>query len=154
MHIGYGRARKGLSACEHLEDHAAKCPDIGALVDRQTARLLGTHVGRRTKNGALMRAAGRGRYGSRDILHLDQLRKAEVQDLYRAVGRQLDVRRFQIPMDDALLVRRVQCLGDLTRNGQRLGHRQGVAGECGRPASVHSISSRTRKQRPFDSSNP
>ena len=33
-------------------------------------------------------------------------------------GTHLDVRRFQIPMDDPLLVRGFQCLGDLLGDGQ------------------------------------
>jgi hypothetical protein len=41
----------------------------------------------------------------------------------RAVGADLDVRRLQIPMNDALLVRRLERLRKLCRNGQRLGQR-------------------------------
>ena len=37
---------KAATAGEHLVEHAAERPDVGALVDRLTARLLGTHVGR------------------------------------------------------------------------------------------------------------
>ena len=57
----------------------------------------------------------------------DRLREAEVEHFHRAVGTQLDVRRFQVAMNDALLVRRIECLGDLTRNRQGLGNRQGAA---------------------------
>ena len=32
-------------AGQHFEQHAAERPDVGALVDRLAARLLGTHVG-------------------------------------------------------------------------------------------------------------
>ena len=38
---------------QHLVEHAAERPDVGALVDRQSARLLGTHVGGRADDGAL-----------------------------------------------------------------------------------------------------
>ena len=46
------------SACErrspgqHFVEHAAERPDVGALVDRLAARLLGAHVGRGAKNHA------------------------------------------------------------------------------------------------------
>ena len=52
---------------------------------------------------------------------LDRLRQAEVEHLHRAVGADLDVRRLEIAMDDALLVRRFERLGDLLRDRQRLG---------------------------------
>ena len=42
----------------------------------------------------------------------------------------LDVRRFQIPVDDALLVRRFDRLGDLPRDRQRLVDRHPVAPEA------------------------
>ena len=45
--------------------------------------------------------------------------QAEVQHLDRAVGRDLDVGRLQIAMDDAVLVRRFERLGNLPRDRQR-----------------------------------
>ena len=51
---------------------------------------------------------------------LQRLREAEVQHLHRAVRPHLDVRRLQIAMNDALLVRRFERLGDLLRDRQRL----------------------------------
>ena len=38
---------------EHLVEHAAERPDVGALVDGLAARLLGTHVRRRAEDHAL-----------------------------------------------------------------------------------------------------
>ena len=40
------------------------------------------------------------------------------------LGRELDVRRLQVAMDDALLVRRFETRGDLARDGERLIERQ------------------------------
>ena len=37
-------AFEGLPACEHLEKDAAKCPDVGPIVDIFSADLLGAHV--------------------------------------------------------------------------------------------------------------
>ena len=53
-----------------------------------------------------------------------RLRQAEVEHLHDAVGRDLDVGRLQIAMDDALLVRRFERVGDLPRDGQRLADRR------------------------------
>jgi hypothetical protein len=47
---------------------------------------------------------------------IGELRQAEVENLHDAVGRDLDVRRLQIAMDDPLLVRVLEGLADLTRD--------------------------------------
>ena len=52
---------------------------------------------------------------------LRQLRKAEVEDFDRAIVANLDVRRLQIAMDDALLVRRFERVGDLPGDLQGFG---------------------------------
>ena len=44
------------------------------------------------------------------------LRQPEVQHLHRAIGFDLDVGGLQIAMDDALLVRGLERLGDLLRD--------------------------------------
>ena len=51
---------------------------------------------------------------------LDRLREAEIEHLHGPVRADLDVGRLEIAMDDALLVRRVERLGDLPRDRQRL----------------------------------
>ena len=45
-------------------------------------------------------------------------RQSKGQNLYGAVIFDLDVRRFEVAVDDALLVRRLQCIGDLPGNRQ------------------------------------
>ena len=47
-------------------------------------------------------------------------RETEVEHLDGAVGADLDVRRLEIAMDDAALVRGFEGLGDLLRDRQRL----------------------------------
>ena len=47
-------------------------------------------------------------------------RQAEVEHLDGAVGADLDVARLEIAMDDALLVRGVERVGDLPRDAERL----------------------------------
>ena len=51
---------------------------------------------------------------------LSGFRQPEVEHLHGAVRADFDVRRLQITMDDALLVRRLQRLGDLFRDQQCL----------------------------------
>ena len=58
-----------------------------------------------------------------------RLRQAEVEHLHRAVRPDLDVRGLQVPVDDAVLVRCLECLGDLFRDRQRLFDRDRAARE-------------------------
>ena len=51
---------------------------------------------------------------------LRPLGEPEVEDLHGPVGPHLDVRGLQVAVDDSLLVRRLQRLGDLSRDGQRV----------------------------------
>ena len=51
---------------------------------------------------------------------LHRLREPEVEHLHRTVRSNFDIGRLQVPVDDALLVRRRQRLGDLFRDRQRL----------------------------------
>ena len=54
QHRGYRLRRvvavEGSRAGEHLEQHGAERPDVGAAIDRLAARLLGAHVGRGAQN--------------------------------------------------------------------------------------------------------
>ena len=85
------------------------------------ARLLRAHVGRGAENHArrvvpIRRRAVGDRDDRRRLLAARRLRQPEVEHLHRAVRRDLDVRRLQIAMDDALLVRGFERLGDLPRD--------------------------------------
>ena len=61
------------------------------------------------------------------------LRQAKVQHLYRAVVAHLDVRGFEVAMNDAVLVSGGKRVGDLPRDRQRFVDRQ-------RPAAMRSAS--------------
>jgi hypothetical protein len=52
-----------------------------------------------------------------------RLREAEVQHLHRAVRAHLDVGRLEIAMDDALIVRGFERIGDLSRDRADVGER-------------------------------
>ena len=66
--------------------------------------------------------------GRSTLLSVSRVRRrqpgqAEIEDLDRAVGADLDVRGFEIAMDDAPLVRGFERVGDLFRDRQRFGQR-------------------------------
>src|SRR5213075_529420 len=99
-------------------------PDVGALVDRLTSRLLRAHVRGGAENRTHDRRAHN--YG-RGLRHIrtgpfgrEGFCETEVQHLDYSIGRDLDVGRFEIAMDDPGPVRGVQCVGDLLRESQSL----------------------------------
>ncbi len=59
--VGHIVAGKGSRAGQHLEQHAPEGPDVGTLVDRFAARLLGRHV----RGGAQNARGGPGRWQPR-----------------------------------------------------------------------------------------
>ena len=58
QHVRDVVARERAAAGEHLVEHDAEGPDVGALVDGLAARLLGRHVGRRAEDHAHLRRRG------------------------------------------------------------------------------------------------
>ena len=73
--IGHRRTSKRALARQHLVEHAAKRPDIGAFVHRQPARLLRAHVRRRAEDDARLRPVRRdGRRPARDQAQLHRRR--------------------------------------------------------------------------------
>ncbi|HSC25848.1 MAG TPA: hypothetical protein VLD67_01160 [Vicinamibacterales bacterium] len=53
--VGHRVGGKRCSARQHLVEHAAERPDVGAFVDELAARLLRAHVRRGAQNYALQR---------------------------------------------------------------------------------------------------
>ncbi len=113
---------------EHLVEKGTERPDVGALVHDPASGLLGRHVGR----GAEDEPGGRAGVGERrrlrqvgggrdsPTLAAPRLGQAEVEDLDLPVRRHLHVRGLEVAVDDALLVRLLEGLGDLLRDGDRL----------------------------------
>jgi len=105
--------------------NAALIRDIGAAIDRLAARLLGRHVGGGSEDqpgrGGVLRHSRRQRKARVGGLRLPRFGEPEIEDLDRPVWPELDVGRFEITVDDALLVRRLESFGDLERDGDRLG---------------------------------
>jgi hypothetical protein len=113
-------------AGEHLVQDAAERPDVTTLVRLVSLRLFGGHVGCRTENHAdarhQRRRRNRRRCGDVGVVGRDfrvrELREAEVQDFHRSVRPKLDVGRLQVAVDDSMVVRRLERLGDLFRDAQ------------------------------------
>ena len=107
-------------------EHAAERPDIGALVDRLAARLLGAHVRAGAEDHAVVRRIGI-RGSKLRVALVDRgwrrLRQTEIQQLHRSVGCDLHVARLQVAMDNAFAVGRLESLGELTCDLQRLANR-------------------------------
>jgi len=113
---------RGPSA-EHLEQDGAHREQVRARVDRQTARLLRRHVARRAEHDARQRESGfveRGRDGAR---------QPEVEQL-DAVRRQEDVGRFQIAVQHATAVQRVEHAQHRQRDGGPIRERHRAAREA------------------------
>ena len=126
-HLRHVLAVKGASPRQHLVQHAAEGPDVAPLVSLSSFRLLRGHIRRGSeddaragqhggaRDGRRLRPVGRAR---RVLLGCQRLREPEVQHLHRPVRAQLDVRRLEIAMDDALLVRGFKSFRDLFRYRQ------------------------------------
>ena len=111
---------------QHLVEHAAERPDVGAPVHHLTRGLLGRHVGRGAQDDAhlgLRRGNGR-RFccvcGSTD----PSLGETEIQHFDDTVRANLDVARLEVAMDDAALVGVIERINDLSRDGRCLVERQ------------------------------
>ena len=116
------------AAGEHLIEHAPKRPDVGSLVDDLSTRLLRTHVGGGAEDHALTRPVHCHRRRLREVGHRSfaghHFCQPEVEDLHSAVWCDLDVRWLEIAVDDPFLVRSIEPVRDLARDGQRLRDRE------------------------------
>ena len=125
--VGNGLAFEEPLAGQHFEEDDPERPDIGALVDRQTARLLRRHVRRRAEDHPELGPV-RGRQGRR--LHqrrrarelgrgataragLHRLGQSEIEDLGLSFTGSLYVLRFEITVDNSLVVGLLERLRDL-----------------------------------------
>ena len=93
---------------QHLVEHAAERPDVGALVDGLPARLLGAHVRRRAENDARLRSSPAIVIVGECVSALRRRRRGSIafarpksSTFTTPSARDLDVGRLQIAMDDA-----------------------------------------------------
>ncbi len=115
-------------AGNHLQQHHAEGPDVGAPVDGLAAGLLGAHVGggaEQCTDGGHRRGDRRGvgqprRAARAGRVPFERLGQAEVEQLDLAVGGEHHVGRLEIAVDDAAVVSRFEAPRDLERQLQRL----------------------------------
>ena len=125
-------AVEGALAREHLVEDRTEGKDVAARVGGTAAHLLGRHVAERAENDSGLGSLRRGRQVrllASETLGLRELGEAEVQDLDAAVLGDEEVLGLQISMDDPLLVRRSEAVGDLDRVVDRLALGQSASGK-------------------------
>ena len=109
--VGDRVADERADAGEHLVEHAAERPDVGALVHRLAARLLGAHVGRRAEHRARPRRRRSVIVGDRGCSESDPMvprPRPKSSTFTHTVRADLDVGGLQVAVDDALFVRGVE----------------------------------------------
>ena len=112
---GRGVPLERVRTAEQLVEYDAEGEDVRAGVHLPPLRLLRRHVGRGAHQPVRNRRA---RLGAGEVvgrLCCDLLGEAEVEDLQPPVGRDEQVRRLDVAVDDALAVGRGQPLGRLRR---------------------------------------
>ena len=129
------RPVEGAPARQHLVQHGTERPDVGALVDGLPARLLRAPCRRPCRESCRARRH-RGRRERRRLRDDPRAEPAPGSIAFASPksstftvpsGRDLDVRGLQVAVDDALLVRGFERLGDLPRDRQRLVERDRAA---------------------------
>jgi len=107
-------ANEGTPPRRHLEQECAQRVEIGARVHATVPYLLGGHVGHSADQcggaadgGRLCDVRGSGHNAG----------QAEIEYLGAPTRRDDDIPRLEVTMNDALLVRRLEALGDIECNG-------------------------------------
>ena len=113
-------------AGQHLVEHAAEGPDVGARIRLEPARLLRRHVGRGADDRARLRL-DQGLPRGPIARPLAVLGDAEVEDLHQPVRAHHDVLGLDVAVDDARAVRGRKGARDLHGDVERLGKRQRLA---------------------------
>jgi hypothetical protein len=130
QHVADRLAGERAPSGQALVQHATERPQVDAPVDRPAARLLGRHVGRRADEPACFRRQRAVVRGAAAVSARDRLREPEVEQLHfrlEPVERQTDVGRLEVAVDHARVVRRLEPLGDLASDRERLRDRERAA---------------------------
>ncbi len=111
-----GLALKDSVTGERFVETAPERPDVGALVDRFAACLLGAHVGDGPEDdtgGGGGVGNGKGLLWLTRELGLESLGEAEIQDFDLPFRSDLGVGGLQVAVDDALLMSGLEAFGHL-----------------------------------------
>ena len=123
QNLGHRVTGKRHAAGPELVEHGAKGPDVGASISGAAFDLFRRHVRRRAEQGPDARrgVGDGGRIVGRSARdRIERLREAEVEDFDRPVRAQNDVLRLQVAVNDVLIVRRFERVGQLARDRQRV----------------------------------
>jgi hypothetical protein len=138
--IGCRFCLESTAACSHLIQNRSKTEDVGAVVARQTARLLGRQVAHRAQQNAGLSLEGQGCALLGRMVATDQLGQSEIQDLGMPIAGDKDILRLQVAMNDAPLVSGSESARDLNAELNRPPERQALAREPLRRVSPSSNS--------------
>jgi hypothetical protein len=111
--------RERQTAGEHLVEHHAQRPEVGAVVDGVAQHLLRRHVEDGSQGAPVLG----------ELFRSEQLGDAEIEDLHRPAVRHQDVGGLDVAVDDPQLVSPRQPLGDLGGDVEGAVERQGAAGD-------------------------
>ena len=123
---------EGALAGKHLVQDRSEGEDVAPPVRRLAFDLFGRHVAERAHHDARLGAGGGGgqiRLRAGANVALRQFRQAEIQNLHPPLFRDEKILGLQVPMDDSLVVRRAQAVGDLDGVVDCLARREAAAGE-------------------------
>jgi hypothetical protein len=131
--LGRGTSFERPSAARHLVEDDPEREEVRPRVERAARDLFGRHVRDGPHHGARLREPGRrGRVLAPGQARVGPFREAEVEELHAPARREPHVRRLEVAVDDSLLVRRRERLGDLPRVGADLFERQRAGGDSPR----------------------
>jgi hypothetical protein len=102
---------------------------MSARLSTALPSLFGAHVGGRADDAAeaARRRGQRWRVQRFRGVFAESLREAEVQHLDAIIGGELDVRRFEVAVNDPLVVCGFERVHELSREAERVGQRHGTA---------------------------
>jgi hypothetical protein len=131
--VGDRRPVEGQPPREHLVQHHAVREDVGAVVHREPARLLGRHERGRSQHAPVARhLGGNGLHLVAGLVRvLAQLGQPEVEDLDVTVWPDDHVVGLEVTVDYVGLVSPGHRLGDLDGVAQGVTRRQGLPGDAG-----------------------
>ena len=127
-HLDGRRAGERLRSDGHFVDHRPEREEIAAVIDRVAEQPFRRHVVGRPED-----AAGRGEAAARFLIEVGDRRlfgESEVEQLHDAALGDEDIGGLHVTMNDTLLVRRVERIGDLDGNVNHFEGAQPSAGHA------------------------
>ena len=121
-HLRHARARERMHAGQHLVEDDAQREEVGPLVEGVAESLFRRQVVEGADDHPFARLAVRPRRVARALG--EDLAEPEVEHLHVAAGREHEVRRRDVPVEDAVLVRDLQALERLDRDVEALRDRE------------------------------